>query len=444
MPRGHPYMQSRFTRTLPSWSGQLHTNRNTNTRMLSERIGGGIVGGNGYVVPSLPPTVSRLALPKLSQSIARNAINAGVAEAFTRMSAADGSDLPGPALGEEDERTLNTVGIDDSGTLAIVGHNNKGAVIYKRREQKLPQTFFFDPKDVNPRDWTEFAIISSTVLGKSVAISGLGNRIIMGGASSAQVFENSAGSKEEANWTAVGSDTLSAPQEIMMERSVDLNSDGSMAIVGSSEGGANLYFESSGTWQGLTIPPGDLQLGRAVALATDYSIVGSFVAILGSYGKGAEVFTSEQSGVAVSVVRLHGPSETNSSLSDSRGMSVALNAAGNRAIVGSNGSGAVVYEYDPVSKNPSGTLSQLGGTLSGFGDYSGSSVALNDAGDRALVGGSEGAIAYQLDSNNRWVRIGSTLAGSTQANRGISVAMNGAGNTAILGSFGAVVYETGA
>ena len=97
--------------------------------MLSERVGGGIVGGNGYVVPSLPPTVSRLALPKLSQRIVRNAINAGVAEAVWRaISKTDGSSLNGPTTGNSQGRS---VALKGTGDIAIVGSESGGAVAYQ-------------------------------------------------------------------------------------------------------------------------------------------------------------------------------------------------------------------------------------------------------------------------------------------------------------------------
>ncbi len=167
MPRGHPYMQSRFTRTLPSWSGQLHTNRNTNTRMLSERVGGGIVGGNGYVVPSLPPTVSRLALPKLSQRIVRNAINAGVAEAVWRaISKTDGSSLKGPTTGSSQG---TSVALNGQGDKAIVGSVGNGAVAY----QDISGTWTQIGSSLNGPTTGSYS-------GVSVALNGEGDKAIVG------------------------------------------------------------------------------------------------------------------------------------------------------------------------------------------------------------------------------------------------------------------------
>jgi len=46
--------------------------------MLSSRIASSPVAGNGYVVPSLPPSTARLAIPKLARRIVANAIGQGL------------------------------------------------------------------------------------------------------------------------------------------------------------------------------------------------------------------------------------------------------------------------------------------------------------------------------------------------------------------------------
>jgi len=132
------------------------------------------------------------------------------------------------------------------------------------------------------------------------------------------------------------------------------------------------------------------------------------------------------------------------------GVSVAISGDGNTAIVGGDGdSSDLGAAWIWVRSN--GVWSQQGGKLAGSGAvgdkvYQGVSVALSGDGNTALVGGSgdssgSGAAWVWIRSNGVWSQQGGKLVGTgavgdLNIKQGWSVALSGDGNTAMIGGWG--------
>ena len=134
---------------------------------------------------------------------------------------------------------------------------------------------------------------------------------------------------------------------------------------------------------------------------------------------------------------------------DVSGRSVATNAAGDRVIIGAplndgNGDGsgqARVYQL------AGGAWARLGGDIDGEAatDGFGGAVAMNAAGDRVIIGavnndgngdGSGHARVYGYDGA-AWVQLGADIDGEAAGDySGGAVAMSAAGTTVIIGAFG--------
>jgi hypothetical protein len=238
--------------------------------------------------------------------------------------------------------------------------------------------------------------------------------------------------------------------------SVALSADGNTAIVGgpwdnSQAGAAWVYTLSGGVWtqQGSklvpTDPVGPSQYGGSVALSADgnTAIVGG---ALDNSGTGAAwVFTrsgglwAQQGSKLVGIGTIGG---------DYQGISVALSADGNTAIVGAPrdtfGTGAAW-----VYTRSDGVWSQQGSKLVGTGAAGpakqGTSVALSADGNTAVVGGpydnlagplSVGAAWAFVRNGGVWTEQGNKLVGTGatgNAAQGTSVAISGDGYTALLG-----------
>ena len=246
--------------------------------------------------------------------------------------------------------------------------------------------------------------------GWSVALSADGNTAIMGGvtdnklAGAAWVFTRSSGAWGQLGNKLVGAGAVGQGGQGF---SVALSADGTIAIVGgphdnSNTGAAWIYTRSGNLWT---------QQGS--------KLVGT-----GAAGKAAQ------------------------------GVSVALSADGNTALVGgtedSSGAGAAW-----VFTRSGDLWVQHGSKLVGAGAVGianqGSSVALSADGNTAVVGGpldnsSTGAVWVYSRSGGAWIQHGSKLVGIGavgQSGQGFSIALSGDGNTVIVGGLGDNSY-TGA
>ncbi len=319
----------------------------------------------------------------------------------------------------------------------------------------------------------------SVYQGASVALSADGQTAIVGGpgannadrdrsplvgpAGTAWVFTRSAGV-----WTQQGSRLIGATSDYggglwSQGASVALSGDGDTAIVGGpsdnkTTGAAWVFTRAGGVWtqQGNKLVgtgafgPGEAPLslgqGMAVALSADGD-----TAIVGAWGANAAwVFTRSGGGVW----RQQGNKLVgNGAVGSARqGMSVALSADGNTAIVGgwsdNNKTGAAW-----VFTRSNGVWTQQGKKLVGSGAVGrarqGTSVALSADGNTAIVGGpgdnpsdqfgigAAGAAWVFTRRGGVWTQQGHKLvaSGSIWTQQGISVALSADGNIAVMGGF---------
>ena len=132
---------------------------------------------------------------------------------------------------------------------------------------------------------------------------------------------------------------------------------------------------------------------------------------------------------------------------DYSGWSVSMNSAGDRVAIGaannagtgSNAGHVRIYEYSNSS------WTQLGSDIDGEaqGDYSGTSVSMNSAGDRVAIGAENndgtasnaGHVRVYEYSNSSWTQLGSDIDGEAQGDwSGNSVSMNSAGDRVAIGA----------
>jgi hypothetical protein len=232
---------------------------------------------------------------------------------------------------------------------------------------------------------------------------------------------------------------------------VALSADGNTAIVGGNlddagDGAAWIYVRINGVW----LQQGDklagagairsADQGGSVALSADGN-----TAIVGGPGDtndagAAWVYVRDSNGVWTQQGgKLVGTGAVGAA---AQGISVALSADGNTAIVGgplddTNAGAAWVYVRDS-----NGVWTPQGGKLVGtgavFSAAQGTSVALSADGNTAVVGGpfDSGTWVFTRDSNGVWTPQGGKLVGTGAvgaANQGKSVALSADGNTAVVG-----------
>jgi len=236
--------------------------------------------------------------------------------------------------------------------------------------------------------------------------------------------------------------------------SVALSADGNTALVGgwrdSSEAGAAWVFTRTGeTWtqQGSKLTgSGELGVGRfgtSVALSDDGN-----TALIGGWADNSNtgaawVFTRSGSTWSQQGSKLTGSGETGSGRF---GTSVALSDDGNTALIGGPKDNANTGAAWAFTRSGS-TWSQQGSKLTGSGEGTegsfGSSVALSGDGNTALIGAFSdeniGAAYAFVRSGEAWSQQGSKLKGSgegEEASFGESVALSDDGNTALVGGPG--------
>jgi hypothetical protein len=234
---------------------------------------------------------------------------------------------------------------------------------------------------------------------------------------------------------------------------VSLSADGNTALVSGYNCGAWVFTRSNGTWmqQGGSLSANDGVMGYSVGLSAD----GNTAIIGGPFDNSdigaAWVFTRNngmwtQQGPKLVGTGWSGPSPQ-------QGFAVALSADGNTAIVGGNADGCNPCTGAAwVFTRSNGMWTQQGGKLVGTGSsvaQQGVSVALSADGNTAIVGGwtdqdpttgiVTGAAWIFTRSTGVWAQQGSKLiapGGSTDITQGRSVSLSADGNTAIVGGPG--------
>ena len=270
-----------------------------------------------------------------------------------------------------------------------------------------------------------------------------------GSSGAAWVFTRSGGVWSQQGAKLVGTGAVGGANEGV---SVALSADGNTAIVGgyidnTFTGAAWVFTRSGGVWsqQGAKLvgtgAVGSANQGFSVALSGDGN-----TAIVGGYRdngfSGAAWVFSRSGGVwSQQGAKLVGSGAVGTAY---QGYSVALSGNGNTAIVGGpadNGTAGASW----VFTRSSGVWSQQGAKLVGTGAVGGAqqgiSVALSANGNTAIVGGNNdngtaGASWVFTRSSGVWSQQGAKLVGTGAvggANQGISVALSAAGTTAIAG-----------
>lgn len=255
-------------------------------------------------------------------------------------------------------------------------------------------------------------------------------------------------------WTQEGNKLIGAGAigSAAQGSAVALSADGKTAIVGGpydngTAGGVWVYVHSHGAWtqQGNkligTDAAGAARQGAAVALSADGN-----TAIVGGPADNkltgaAWVYFRSAGGWAQQGSKLVGAGSIEGA---AQGVSVALSAEGNTAIVGAVGDNKEVGAAWIYTRND-GVWTQQGAKLVGSGAIGnarqGHSVALSADGNTAMVGGprddgSTGAAWIYTRTGSVWTQqanklVGTGAAGS--ARQGSSVALSANGNTAIMG-----------
>jgi hypothetical protein len=289
--------------------------------------------------------------------------------------------------------------------------------------------------------------------GLSAALSADGTTAILGGpddnsdAGAAWVFTRNGGAWTQQGSKLVGSGEVGAAYQGW---SVALSADGNTAIMGgtddNSDAGAAWVFTLSGN---VKLPLGTGAVGKAeqgwsVALSADGN-----TAIVGgpadNTGAGAVWVYTQSGGVWTQQgPKLFGGGAVGKA---EQGISVALSADGNTAIVGglddtSEAGAAWVFTRSSGVWSAGGTKLPLGTGAVGAAEQ-GISVALSADGNTAIVGGpadntGAGAVWVYTQSGGVWTQQGPKLFGGGavgKAEQGISVALSADGNTAIVGGF---------
>jgi antibiotic biosynthesis monooxygenase (ABM) superfamily enzyme len=272
-------------------------------------------------------------------------------------------------------------------------------------------------------------------------------------------------SSANAQFVQQGGKLVAAANGAYQGYSVALSADGNTAIVGAPPhtngglyapvGGAWVYTRSGGvrSQQGGELvgtgAVGSAGLGWSVALSSDGN-----TAIVGGPGDNLDtgaawVYTRSGGVWAQQGSKLVGTGAVGGAY---QGWSVALSADGNTAIVGGDGDNP---NYQGVGAGAAwvytrsgGVWTQQGSKLVGTGAVGsacqGLSVALSGDGNTAIVGGDEdnnqaGAAWVYTRSGGVWIQQGSKLVGTGSvqgqygAGQGYSVALSSDGNTAIVG-----------
>jgi hypothetical protein len=300
---------------------------------------------------------------------------------------ATGNAFQGKAVAlSADGSTAIVSGYQDNTTAGAVWVYTRNAGVWTQQGPKLVGT----------------GAVGTTYLGVSTALSADGNTAIVGGfydnsgTGAVWIFTRSAGVWTQQGAKLVGTGAVGAAYQGV---SVGLSADGNTALVGgyfdnSSTGAAWVYTRSGGVWS----------------------------------QQGPKLVGTGSAGAAL------------------QGISVALSADGNTAMVGgyqdnSNAGAAWVFTRN------AGVWSQQGSKLVGTGAvgaaYQGISVALSADGNTALSGGfydnaNAGAAWVFTRNAGVWTQQGSKLVGTGAvgaAHQGIAVSLSGNGNTAIVGGY---------
>jgi hypothetical protein len=383
---------------------------------------------------------------------------------------------------ERDGAALGSSSIHERYLASQADHSSKRHSVTKpeslrqaavHRQQPLPAEIFQQEKLVGT------GAVGSANQGMSVALSADGNTAVIGGpgpnnadrdrspsvgpAGAVWVFTRSGAVWRQQGNKLVGTSSDYAGGLWSQGASVALSADGNTALVGGpsdnrTTGAAWVFTRSGGVWtqQGSKLVgtgphragEGALPLGQGMSVAL--SADGNTAIVGGWRAEGAWVFTRSGGVWTQQGNKLVGTGALGSAR---QGMSVALSADGNTAIVGGwsdNGKTGAAW----VFTRSNGVWRQQGNNLVGTGAVGnacqGMSVALSADGNTAILGGpgdnpwsrsipfglgAAGAAWVFTRTGGVWAQQGDKLVGSG-ARQGMSVALSADGNTAIVGGVG--------
>lgn len=299
--------------------------------------------------------------------------------------------------------------------------------------------------------------VANDISGSSVSINSDGSIIAVGAHGSdangdfsgqVRIYENQSGA-----WEQIGQD-INGEIYSNTGYAVDLNSDGSIIVIGaqggaSGKGSAQIFENTGGVWLqiGSNIEGEAINdyFGFSVSINSD----GSIVAIGGRYNDGNSVdegyvqIYENQSGNWVQI----GDDINGENAEDLSGVSVSLSSNGQIVAIGAsdndgngNASGHVrVYE------NQSGLWEQIGQDIDGeaIDDRSGGSISLNSDGSIIAIGANanDGNGAYSGHvrifeyQTGVWVQIGQDIDGETAGDRSGSLSINSDGSVVAIGAY---------
>ena len=292
--------------------------------------------------------------------------------------------------------------------------------------------------------------------GRSVAISADGNTVIVGGSfdnssqGAAWIFKRNGTTWSQQGTKLVANDNTGAAQQGI---AVSLSADGNTAIIGgigdnSNQGAAWIFTQTNGTWiqQGTKLVGtgniGAANQGRSVSLSADGK-----TAIVGGYTDNSNlgavwIYTLSNGNWTQQGNKLVGTGNTGIA---NEGISVALSADGNTALVGGSQDGAGKGTAWIFTRSGN-TWTQQGTNLTGTNSYAfrGFSASLSADGNTAMLGGYldnsyQGAAWVYTRSGGVWTQQGNKLVGTGNtgaASQGTSVSLSADGSTAIVGGVG--------
>lgn len=300
--------------------------------------------------------------------------------------------------------------------------------------------------------------------GRSVALSGDGTTALIGAKNCVLAFIRQGSVWVQQGDSLVGTDAVGNADQ---GYSVALSEDGNTALVGgpddsrqpntNTNGAVWVFVRNGSSWSqeaklyGL-VPPTDYlgcRQGVAVSLSGDgnTALVGAPNDFEGGItGSGAGWVFSRTNGTWDAGVKFKGTGNIGSS---NAGISVCISGDGYTAIIGGNQDDNSKGAAWIFLKDGGGNWVQEGRKLVGTGSVGrsrqGVSVAMNWAGDVAMVGGDgdnnyKGAVwVYEKDGSGSWVQKGSKLVATGavgDVSLGGKVSINGLGNRALIAGLG--------
>jgi hypothetical protein len=335
-----------------------------------------------------------------------------------------------------------TVAVSADGNTALIGaptdDNSMGAVwVFVRSGSAWTQ---LGPKLTAPNESGPESFGASLALSSDgdTALIGSGPDVTAGGA---WIF-----TRTGADWTeqwsgqAIGGTSAPAGEyPASFGQSVALSGDGDTAIVSApsaqenanspdEQGAAYIFTQSGGVWsqQGTPVYPPDFggAFGSSVALSSDGD-----TALIGEPGNdqgfGAAWVYTRAGSIWSEQGTLLAPSDAIAN--DRVGTGVALDGAGDTALIGSDTAGAWVFTRSGT------TWTQQGAVLAG--EHGGFSVALSSDGDVAAIDTfSQGDATIYTLVNSQWTELGVSPQGdANNTNAWTGVALDGAGDTLLVG-----------